>query len=148
MWSQSWTEWSWPITKPSYHSDSIGQIDTTNHYDHSSMQTSCQEDSASTYSLMYDHFQCKIMCRVVFFMLIQFLRLIAYHLSILLGSYNNRDHNFELTMLSLVILYIPFLFCKYFPMLNNVKRVCPKRIIKGQKETKIKKVKNMNPKQK
>jgi len=30
--------------------------------------------------------------------------------------------------------------------IKNVKRVCPKRIIKGQKERKkIKKVKNMNP---
>jgi len=60
-------------------------------------------------------------------------------LSAFLGSYNNRDHKFELTMLSLVILYILLLFCKCFPILKNVKRVCPKRIIKGKKETKIKK---------
>ena len=39
----------------------------------------------------------------------------------LLGSYNNRDHNFELTMLSLVILYIPFLSTNFFPYLKRCK---------------------------
>lgn len=51
----------------------------------------------------------------------------------MLRSYNNKDHNFELNMLSLVILYISLLFCKCFPILKNVKRACPKNIIKGQK---------------
>ncbi len=36
----------------------------------------------------------------------------------LLGSYNNRIHNFELAMVSLVILYILLLSAKCFPILN------------------------------
>ena len=60
------------------------------------------------------------------------------HVEPLLGSYNNRIHNFELAMVSLVILYIHFLSTKSFPILKlkNLKRVCPKIKIKGQKERK------------
>jgi len=57
-----------------------------------------------------------------------------------LGSYNNRDHNFELTMLSLVILYITLLCLQMFSILKNERRVCPKRIIKGPKEINIKNI--------
>ena len=57
----------------------------------------------------------------------------------LLGYYNNRDHNFELTMLSLVIFYIPFLCLKMFSILKDEKRVFPTIIIKGPKGRKIKK---------
>ena len=55
-----------------------------------------------------------------------------------LGSYNNRIHNFELAMVSLVLLYILFLSAKRFPILKikNVKRVSPKIIIKWLKERK------------
>ena len=56
----------------------------------------------------------------------------------MLGSYNNRIHDFELAMVSLVILYILFLSAKCFPILKikNVKRVSRKRIIEGRKERK------------
>jgi len=57
----------------------------------------------------------------------------------LLGSYTNRDYNFDWLRLSLVILYIPFLYANVFHIkkLKNVKRVCPKRIREGQKNESI-----------
>jgi len=49
-------------------------------------------------------------------------------------------------------MFIPFLVAKVFHIIKkskNVKRVCPKRKIKGLKKKKmVKKVKEMNPKQK
>ena len=60
----------------------------------------------------------------------------------MLGSYNNRIHNFELTLISLVTCTY-FDFCKLFShitKLKNVKRVkIPKRKIKGLERKKIKK---------
>jgi len=50
-------------------------------------------------------------------------------------------------MVSIIILYIIFLFEKCFPILKlkNVKTVCPKRIIKGQKKKKDQKSKTYEP---
>ena len=64
----------------------------------------------------------------------------------LLGSYTNRSHNFEWLRLSLVILYIRFLFTNVFHIkkLKNVKRVCPKRTKKDKKnENKVQKNENI-----
>lgn len=54
----------------------------------------------------------------------------------LLGSYINRDHNFELAIFekSCNIVHT-FSFCKGFPILKNEKRVCPK--IKSKDQNKM-----------
>ena len=67
----------------------------------------------------------------------------------LLGSYTNRSHNFWMSEIKPVICtYLCFLqMFSIFKKLKNLKRVCPKRVIKGQKEWKGQtKWKYMNPK--
>ena len=68
------------------------------------------------------------------------------HVKPLLGSYKYRIHNFDLTLLKF-LKYCTYLF--FLQMYSQIKkwkkRVCPKRTIKGQKETKIKRILNMNP---
>ena len=56
----------------------------------------------------------------------------------LLGSYTNRSHTFWMVEIKPVICtYLCFLqMFSIFKKLKNVKRVCPKRIIKGPKELK------------
>ena len=70
----------------------------------------------------------------------------------LLGSYNNRVHNFLIDFDSLVNMYIPCFPQVFFPYFENNKKwkegKSPKRKIKGLRKEKIKKNKKWTPKEK